>query len=71
MDILKWAKENELGQINTLVCQLAAQNGYLEVLKWDRYTCLCTAKCGHFDTLKWAIDNGCPYDEWVTVLNTS
>jgi hypothetical protein len=56
-------------------CEKAAENGYLEVLKWarengrpwDEYTCIYAATNGHLDVLMWARENGCPWDEWTSV----
>ena len=53
------------------VCAAAANNGYLNILKWarenecpwDETTCSWAASSGQFQTLKWAKDNGCPWNE--------
>ena len=34
-------------------------------IPWDDTACLATAKAGHLATLKWAIENGCPWHEGV------
>jgi hypothetical protein len=31
----------------------------------DMWVCRSAAKNGHFDCLKYARENGCPWDEWV------
>ena len=55
------------------VCEKAARDGQLEVLKWARakgcpwnsLTCRRAAGGGHLDLLKWARDNGCEWDAWT------
>ena len=54
-------------------CEQAAYYGHLEVLKylrsrnptrpWNKWVCGYAAKNGHLKTLKWAQENGCPWDE--------
>jgi hypothetical protein len=61
-----------------LLCAAAATIGDLEGLKalrgeggsfpWDEETCACAAYGGHLEVLKWARENGCPWDEWVRQL---
>ena len=44
------------------VCDIAASNGWLDLLKWarqngcewDSWTCSCAAENGHCEVLKWA-----------------
>ena len=51
------------------LCNMAAKDGHLEVLKWAREngcewnsnTCANAAENGHLEVLKWARENGC---EW-------
>ena len=48
------------------ICETAAKEGYLEILKWARangcywdiHTCALAAKNGHIEILKWARANG-------------
>ncbi len=52
------------------VMNIAAEDGYLELIKWTRNmyphwnskTFACAAKGGHLDVLKWLRENGCPCD---------
>jgi hypothetical protein len=52
------------------ICEDAALEGNLEVLKWARkngapwdvWTCACAAGHGHLTVLKWARENGAPWD---------
>ena len=59
-----------------LVCNIAAKNGWLDLLKWardrlvtfgngcnwDSKVCRYAALNGHLEVLKWARENGCPWD---------
>ena len=53
------------------ICEIAAEYGHLEVLKWarqngcpwDEMTCSFAADGGYLEVLKWARENGCPWDE--------
>ena len=55
------------------VCTYAAKCGKLEMLKtfharnytWDAKTSASAAGAGHLDVFSWAVDNGCPHDEWT------
>jgi len=55
------------------ICRYAAENGYLDILKWarsnkcpwDDWTCAWAAWGGHLDVLKWARANKCPWS-WRT-----
>jgi hypothetical protein len=54
------------------VCDIAAENGWLDLLIWARhpkrkycwdiYTCSYAAENGHLEVLKWARQNGCAWD---------
>ena len=54
-----------------LICNNAALNGHLYILKWarknacpwDESTCANAALNGHLEVLKWARENGCPWDD--------
>ena len=54
-------------------CELAAKEGYLDLIKWarangcpwDAWTCTYAAEHGHLEVLQWARTNGCPWDEWT------
>ena len=56
------------GEWNSWTCNYAAENGYLDVVKWARENgskwdldvCTYAALNGHLDVLKWARENGCP-----------
>jgi hypothetical protein len=51
------------------VCENAAKEGHLEILKWARangapwneWTCVRAAEKGHLEVLKWARSNGAPW----------
>ena len=53
------------------VCEKAARDGQLEVLKWARdrgcdwnsATCAWAAGMGHLEVLQWARENGCEWDK--------
>ena len=56
------------------ICEIAAEYGHLEVLKWARengcpwdiLTCTyAAAKGGHLEVLKWARENRCPWNIWT------
>lgn len=55
------------------ICETAAINNHLEVLKWarannypwDERTCSGAAENGHLQLLQWARTNGCPWDVWT------
>ena len=70
----KWAKFN-----NKEVCRIAAENGWLDLLKWaqqngcivigESWTCILAAQNGHLEVLKWAIENGYELDiPWEDVF---
>ena len=75
LDIIKWALEEEMCDLNKRTCKSAACKGYLEVLKWlrsqdppcpwDEGTCWAAAYGGHLETLIWlrSQDPPCPCDE--------
>jgi hypothetical protein len=56
-----------------IICEKAAKNGDLDILKWARekgcrwneWTCFHAATGGHLEILKWARENGCPWDKWT------
>jgi hypothetical protein len=64
---------------NEQVCDIAAENGWLDLLKWARYynyswssyTCSSAARNGHLyifilnEVLKWAKINGCTWDSYT------
>src|SRR6185369_5548540 len=64
----EWTKFNK-----NYVCYIAAQNGWLDLLKWARqneypwnsWTCSDAALNGHLEVLKWARQNGC---EWNSIV---
>eukprot|EP00941_MAST-03F_sp_MAST-3F-sp1_P006229 g6229.t1 len=69
-DLVKWA-----GTLNKYLkaslCWRAARFGKLHMLKWarkqqpplpwDKDTCAKAFTFGHYDTLKWLVENGCPW----------
>ena len=66
------------GDERSLVCAAAARTGQLEELKalradfpWDSRTCAFAAEQGHLEVLKWARENGCPWDEHTRQLARS
>ena len=58
--------------VNKKLCNIAAENGSLECLKylhengcqWDEETCSTAACTGHIEFLKYAHENGCKWDAW-------
>ena len=62
-------------RLRTYVCNLAAENGYLDILKlarqincpWDEYTPAWAARGGHLEIVKWvrSMDTPCPWDKWT------
>ena len=58
-----------------IVCNIAAENGWIDLLKWARKpenncywgsnTCSDAAKNGHLEVLKWARQNGCEWDSYT------
>ena len=73
LKILQWALSKGLD--THWVCECAAVNGHLDVLRWAREnkcvmnetTCAGAARGGHLDVLRWARENGCPWDASVCV----
>jgi hypothetical protein len=67
IDLLQIAKNN--GCKLDFICDLAAEMGQLEVLKWGKENgyhlgsmiCIFASKNGHLDILKWAINNSCAF----------
>ena len=75
----KYGTENEIiKKINLCnnstkneLCKYAAENGYLDCLKyanengcqWNKYTCRNAAKNGHIECLKYAYENSYPWDK--------
>jgi len=59
------------GNTKNKLCDLAATEGELSILKWFRFnkyewnadTCANAALNGHLKVLKWVHQNGCPWDE--------
>ena len=55
------------------VCNIAAENGWLDLLKWgrqngcewDSYVCSRAAENGNLEILKWARQNGCEWNSSV------
>eukprot|EP00941_MAST-03F_sp_MAST-3F-sp1_P003458 g3458.t1 len=72
-ELVKWAGTfNEF--VKETLCRRAVRLGKLHMLKWARKqqpplpwgsNCLCSLafKNGHYDTLKWLIENSCPWDD--------
>jgi hypothetical protein len=58
-------------QLNTQMCQYAAMNGDIDILKylhehgcpWGEDTCRAASQNGHLECLKYAHEEGCPWDE--------
>ncbi|CAB9512646.1 ankyrin containing protein (ISS) [Seminavis robusta] len=65
--VLQWAIERGF---KALACEGAAAGGHLGLLQWLRgmdfpwssHVYTCAAKNGHFEPLRWAHENGCPFD---------
>ena len=62
-------KKYYIGKISDRnICEYAAKNGYLELLKeshergchWNAQTCTAAALNGYLDCLRYAHENGCP-----------
>jgi hypothetical protein len=60
-----------------LICDLAARNGYLKVLKWahnngrlplNKWTCASAAQGGQLEVLKWLYEIDCDWDD-MTIHN--
>jgi hypothetical protein len=75
---LAWARENGC-QWDSSTCAAAARGGNLEVLElvWehsgcegDVETCAEAARGGHLDVLRWAREQGIPWD-WRTCVNAA
>ena len=72
----KYIHDWVLKQDENEVCKLAAENGYLNCLKyareigrrWDTNTCYFAARNGHLDCLKYLHENGCVWDDRVYVF---
>ena len=71
LEILKYLHKHENGYCwNEYVCDRAAANGHLEVIKylhengcpWNEYSCYRAAGNGHLEILKYLHENGCPWD---------
>ena len=60
-------------------CQYAAKNGNLEMMKymydlckrWDNKTIIAAAEQGHLHCLKYAIENGCRYDNGAMAIHAA
>jgi hypothetical protein len=74
--LLRWARENGCPW-NETTCRYVAAYGKLETLQWlrsenngvgicpwDRYLTACCYINSNFDALKWAVENGCPMNEY-------
>ena len=67
----KWNKFNKYD-----VCEMAAKNGWLDLLKWVRqngcewnsHVCSNAAHSGHLEVLKWARQNGCEWNRNVCMF---
>jgi hypothetical protein len=74
LEILKWlySKYNNI-LTNDRVCECAAFNGYLNVIKWarennfpwDESTCDSAVMGGHLDCFIWVVENGCLFDRSI------
>lgn len=74
-EMLKWLVKDAQAEWGESTFTCAAENGRLEMLQWlaDMSTteelpfgvldCALAARDGHFDTLKWCIQNGAPYSK--------
>lgn len=67
-EILKWAITNGCPVNNSKICSIVAGLGESDLIQWLHYagcpwdvsTCIEAACSGHFEILKWVIENGCP-----------
>ena len=67
---LQWAVNNGYEYNTPEVCNIAAENGNLDVLKcahehgcpWNAKTCVSAVAGGHLDVLKWAREHGCHWN---------
>tara|TARA_A100001015_G_C15041416_1_gene739892 strand:+ start:1390 stop:2310 length:921 start_codon:yes stop_codon:yes gene_type:complete len=71
--VVKWASTFNK-YVKKFLCNVAAEYGKLYMLKWarkqqppllwDNHICLKAFRFGHYETLKWAVENACPcYEE--------
>ena len=68
---MRWAKDNGCPWYEAHICNRAAQNGHLSVLKyarsqdcsWDEATTYYAASGGHLDMLRWLRFEGCPWNK--------
>jgi len=77
VEVLALLRENQLSTTKG-VCEKAAFNGHLNVLKWARAqnppfewsenTCVNAAAYGELHVLKWLREHGCPWDSRVLVV---
>ena len=66
------AWQDRTGSVGEKLSYLAAMRGKIEMLahlrrakgcKWDELTCAAAAEGGHLEVLKYAHENGCPWNE--------
>lgn len=78
LKVLQWCYSQGC-ELTYWICPIAAENGYLDVLKWafgiqkkkqdtkwEALICSYAAKGGHLQVLKWARENGCEWDSWTS-----
>src|SRR5947207_2863187 len=77
LNILKWLYKNGYCIIDSILCELAIERGYFDILKWafeigstkkifcKENLCMYAARHGHFEMLKWLYDRGCQINEWT------
>ena len=65
--MLKWLRTKRI-PLDAKTCSIAAWGGQLEevVARWNEGTCYDAAMGGQLEVLKWARENGCPWDERTT-----
>lgn len=75
IDILKFLIEYGYPlYVNVHYCHHASIGGQYDMLRflrsknaiWDIWTIIWAANLGHIDILRWALNNGCPYDKQRT-----
>ena len=72
-ELVKRVRDTSAAPRPKFLCEYAAQEGHLGVLRWARQngcpwneeTCAYAARGGHLEVLLWARLEGCPWNEWT------
>jgi hypothetical protein len=78
LEVLKWMKEKNLLVCDRYLVDNAVKGGHMKVLKWlsisqphlfySAKTTEIAATFGRLKALKWLIERGCRWDEWVLAM---